>query len=84
MRRHNNTEYDKLIGLLKITPIEDIKIELLEKNVEAKDVNNKLMYYMNQYDRDILLNYNDDYYVRPDEFKKLNNLYHILKNKLNK
>lgn len=80
MRRHNNTEYDKLIELLKITPIEDIKIELLEKNVEAKDVDNKLMYYMNHYDRDILLNYNDDYYAKPEELKKLNSLLYILKN----
>jgi len=80
MRRHNNTKYDKLIELLKITPIEDIKIELLEKNVEAKDVDNKLMYYMNHYDRDILLNYNDDYYAKPEELKKLNSLLYILKN----
>ena len=80
MRRHNNTKFDKLIELLKITPIEDIKIELLEKNVEAKDVDNKLMYYMNHYDRDILLNYNDDYYAKPEELKKLNSLLYILKN----
>jgi len=80
MRRHNNTEYDKLIELLKITPIEDIKIEIIEKNVEAKDVDNKLIYYMNQYDRDILLNYNDDYYAKPEELKKLNSLLYILKN----
>jgi hypothetical protein len=80
MRRHNNTKYDKLIELLKITPIEDIKIELLEKNVEAKDVDNKLMYYMNHYDRDILLNYNDDYYAKPEDIKKLNSLLYILKN----
>ena len=80
MIRHNKTEYDKLIELLKITPIEEIKIELLEKNIDIKDVDNKLLYYMNQYDRDILLNYNDDYYAKPEELKKLNSLLYILKN----
>jgi hypothetical protein len=35
---------------------------------------------MNQYDRDILLNYNDDYYAKPEELKKLNSLLYILKN----
>ena len=53
---------------------------MLEKNVEAKDVDNKLLYYMNHYDRDILLNYNDDYYAKPEELKKLNSLLYILKN----
>jgi len=80
MIRHNKTEYDKLIELLKITPLEEIKIELLEKNIDKIEIDHKLVYYMNQYDRDILLNYNDDYYAKPEELKKLNSLLYILKN----
>ena len=30
--------------------------------------------------KDILLNYNDDYYAKPEELKKLNSLLYILKN----
>ena len=80
MRRHNKTEYDKLIELLKITPLEEIKIEIIEKNIEQNELDNKLIYYMNHYDKDILLNYNDDYYAKPEELKKLNSLLYILKN----
>jgi len=80
MIRHNKTEYDKLIELLKITPLEEIKIELLEKNIDKIEIDHKLLYYMNQYDRDILLNYNDDYYAKPEDIKKLNSLLYILKN----
>jgi hypothetical protein len=80
MIRHNKTEYDKLIELLKITPLEEIKIELLEKNIDKIEIDHKLLYYINQYDRDILLNYNDDYYAKPEDIKKLNSLLYILKN----
>jgi hypothetical protein len=30
--------------------------------------------------KDVLLNYNDDYYTKPEDKKKLNNLLYILKN----
>lgn len=84
MKKHCEHQYDRLIELLKITNLEDIKIEILEKNIEPNDLDNKLLYYMNQYDRDILLNYNENYYAKPEDIKKLNNLLYILKNAKNK
>ena len=37
MRKHNEPLYNRLIELLKITNLEDIKIEILEKNIEIPD-----------------------------------------------
>lgn len=73
MRKHCEHQYDRLIDLLKITNLEDIKIEILEKNIELNDLEMSLIKYLNLYDKDILLNYNDDYYAKPEDIKKLNN-----------
>jgi hypothetical protein len=80
MRKHCEHQYDRLIDLLKITNLEDIKIEILEKNIELNDLEMCLIKYINLYDKDVLLNYNDDYYAKPEDIKKLNNLLYILKN----
>ena len=80
MKKHNEHQYDKLIELLKITNLEDIKIEILEKNIELDGLEMCLIKYLNLYDKDVLLNYNDEYYAKPEDIKKLNNLLYILKN----
>lgn len=80
MRKHCEQQYERLIELLKITNLEDIKIEILEKNIELNDLEMSLIKYLNYYDKDVILNYNDDYYAKPEDIKKLNNLLYILKN----
>jgi len=80
MKKHNEKKYDKLIELLKIVNYEDIKIELLEKNIKKDDLDNKLIKYLNYYDKDILLNYNEDYYVTPNDIKNIKNLVFSRKN----
>lgn len=84
MRKHCDHQYDKLIELLKITNLEDIKIEILEKNIELDGLEMSLIKHLNYYEKDILLNYNDEYYAKPEDIKKLNNLLYILKNAKNK
>jgi len=79
MRKHNEPQYNKLIELLKITNLEDIKIEILEKNIEQNDLEMSLIKYINLYDKDILLNYNDEYYAKPEDIKKLNSLLYSFK-----
>jgi len=79
MRKHNEPLYNKLIELLKITNLEDIKIEILEKNIEQNDLEMSLIKYINLYDKDILLNYNDEYYAKPEDIKNLNKFINSLK-----
>ena len=84
MKKHCEQKYDKLIELLKITNLEDIKIEILKKNIELDGLEMSLIKHINLYEKDILLNYNDEYYAKPEDIKKLNNLLYILKNSKNK
>ena len=84
MRKHCVHQYDKLIELLKITNLEDIKIEILEKNIELYGLEMSLIKHLNLYEKDVLLNYNENYYAKPEDIKKLNNLLYILKNAKNK
>lgn len=74
MKKHNEKKYDKLIELLKTVNYEDIKIELLEKNIEKDNLDNKLVEYLNYYDKDILLNYNEDYYATPSDIKNVKSI----------
>ncbi len=74
MRKHNMKEYDKIIELLKITKFEDIKIELLEKNIQECDLGKKIIEHINYYDKDILLNYNEEYYATPEDIKNVKNI----------
>ena len=74
MKKHNDKIYDKLIELLKTVNYEDIKIELLEKNIEKDNLDNKLIEYLNYYDKDILLNYNEDYYATPSDIKNVKSI----------
>jgi hypothetical protein len=84
MKKHCEQKYDKLIELLKITNLEDIKIEILEKNIELDDLEMSLIKYLNLYDKDVILNYNDNYYAKPEDIKKLNNLVYSFKFAKNK
>lgn len=84
MRKHCEHQYDRLIDLLKITNLEDIKIEILEKNIELNDLELCLIKYLNLYDKDVILNYNDDYYAKPEDIKKLNSLLYSFKFAKNK
>jgi hypothetical protein len=74
MKKHNDKKYDKLIELLKTINYEDIKIELLEKNIDKYNLEKKLIEYLNYYDKDILLNYNEDYYATPNDIKNIKSL----------
>lgn len=84
MRKHCEQQYERLIELLKITNLEDIKIEILEKNIELDGLDMCMIKYLNYYEKDILLNYNDEYYAKPEDIKKLNNLIYSFKFAKNK
>jgi hypothetical protein len=74
MTKHNDNKHNKIIELLKITKIDNINIEILEKNIIIDELESRLIYHMNRYNKDMLLNYCDDYYVKPEELKKLSGL----------
>ena len=81
MRKHNDIQYDKIIDILKTTKLEDIKIEILEKNISLDILDSKLIKHLNYYNKDVLLNYNDDYYVKPDDLKKVTGLMYSMKHR---
>jgi len=81
MIKHNEHEYDKIIELLQTIKLEDIKIEVLEKNIEKDNIEIKLIKYLNYYDKNILLNYNDKYYAKPEDIKKVNSLMFSMKHR---
>lgn len=79
MKRHCEYRYKKIIDLLKVTKIEDIKINLLEKNIDSNLLDLRLLYHLNQYDKDLLLNYNDEFFAKPEDVKKVNSLFYSMK-----
>ena len=79
MKRHYEYRYKKIIDLLKVTKIEDIKVNLLEKNISSAQLDLRLLYHLNQYDRDLLLNYNDEFFAKPEDVKKVNSLLYSMK-----
>ena len=79
MTQHNETKYDRIINLLKTTKFEDIKIELLEINIDKDILEFKLIKHLNYYDKAKLLNYHDDYYAKPEDIKKLSGLIYSYK-----
>ena len=81
MTKHNESKYDKIINLLKTTNLEDIKIEILEQNINLDILDNKFIKYLNYYDKDILLNYNDEYYAKPEDIKKVTGLMYSMKHR---
>ena len=81
MIKQNEHEYDKIIELLQTIKLEDIKIEVLEKNTEKDNIEIKLIKYLNYYDKNILLNYNDKYYAKPEDIKKVNSLMFSMKHR---
>jgi len=78
MRRHCFKQYEKLVNLLKVTQLEDIKINTLEYVKDKKELRLKFYYHINNYKKEQILNYYDfdDSYMTKDEFK-------IEKNKIN-
>lgn len=74
MKRHNEQQYHKIIELLQTTNLEDIKIEILERNIDVDNLDNKMIKHLNYYNKSILLNYNDEYYAKPEDIKKVTGL----------
>ena len=79
MKRHYEYKYKKIIDLLKVTKIEDIKINVFEKNISSNKLEIRLLYHLNQYDKDLLLNYNDEFFAKPEDVKKVNSLFYSMK-----
>lgn len=76
----------KLADLLSKTKFNDINIKLLEKNIDENQLDYRFMYYLNKYDKEYLLNNDENNYVKKNEFnKEINNIkslqYAILKKK---
>ena len=71
MKRHCSKTYEKLINLLKVTPVEDIKINILQEVTNKEELNIYLYDNMNKYNKEELLNYHDfdNEYITKDEFK---------------
>ena len=81
MRKHNEPQYDEIIELLQTTNLEDIKIEILEKNIDIDNLDNKMIKHLNFYNKDLLLNYNDKYYAKPEDIKKITGLIYSARHK---
>ena len=45
-------------------------MEILKKD----NLDNKVIEYLNYYDKDILLNYNEDYYATPSDIKNVKSI----------
>jgi len=79
MKRHSEYKYRKIVDLLKVTKIEDIKLNVLEKNIEPNLLELRLLYHLNKYDKELLLNYNDEFFAKPEDIKKVNSLFYSMK-----
>ena len=75
-------QYHKLIELLKVTTCDNIHIRILEKNINKNSLNLKTIYYINKYDKNISLNFNDEVYVKQKELSAAKSL--IFANKYKK
>jgi hypothetical protein len=75
MSYHNDDVYNNFIEFLSTTKWNDIVVKCIEKNIDVNDIEKRKILIMNKFDRDILMNYNDDKdYVTKKELEKIKSL----------
>lgn len=70
MTNHCDVKNTKIVDLISSTDYKNIVITLFEKNIDRKNIEYKLLEYMNKFTKKELLNYYEDWYVDHTEMKK--------------
>lgn len=70
MTNHNSNENKKMIDLLSKVNANNIRIEILKRNIENENLQNELICMLNKFAKENIFNYEECVYVNQKEFKK--------------